>query len=83
MNKEQIINAINLTQKYIDNQFETHGQFAITDWVITTDKNYEISRIEKEENETIDILIDFIFYNGITTYTQGRWFHVSEDGTVR
>ena len=83
MNKDQIINAIDLVQKYIDKQFESNGQFAITEWVIATDKNYEINRVEKNDNGTICVVIDFVLDNGCKTWKQGRCFHVSEDETVR
>lgn len=83
MNKDQIINAIDLVQKYIDKKFESNGQFAITEWVISTDKTYEINRVEQGDNGTIYVVIDFVLDNGFRTWKQGRYFRVSEDGTVQ
>ncbi len=83
MGKNDIIRAIDSVQAYIDEQFEAHGKFVITEWVIATDKKYEISRIEQSDDGIICVVVDFILCNGLKTWKLGRYFRVMADGTVR
>lgn len=83
MSKDDIIKAIDSVKRHIDEQFETYGKFVITEWVIATDKEYEISRIEQSNDGVICVVVDFILHNGLRTWKQGRCFHVMENGKVR